>query len=251
MIPRIQLMAIFALDIIRSIWMNSNLNFCYLPTYCKAYYTYCSWNSMNGKGEYVSVALHIRHFFVCLPPTCPAYPIPPTALPLVYFVKTIHHRQTNSSIVKGKKCSSKPSDTRRLEKKQKKQKKSFRLNCKRQNRTTTTRGVWDLTFRFLGVVESWRWISSWWWRSRETGWWCRWRRCDQRGRGCCWCCSWGGAPAAIATTTRRTATIAGTRHIGLHVIQHVDDTIVGIAIPKSFGERVAGNLQLSNLPNSL
>jgi len=45
------------------------------------------------------VTLHIYVTVPFLPPTWPAYLIPPPSLPLVYFVKTIHHRQTNSSIV--------------------------------------------------------------------------------------------------------------------------------------------------------
>lgn len=197
MIPRIQLMAIFALDIIRSIWINSNLNFCYLPTYCKAYYTYCSWNSMNGKGEYVSVALHIRHFFVCLPPTCPAYPIPPTALPLVYFVKTIHHRQTNSSIVTAGHIV------------------AGRLELSPLPWAQKTRNGTEHTFGFLvmerrGRIDTRRWGARETWRWRRRG-----RSGHQRWWGRCGCCNCRGASAAV--TTRRAAAI-GTRHIRLHMI---------------------------------
>jgi hypothetical protein len=60
----------------------------------------------------------------------------PHGQPTFYFVKTIHHRQTNSSIVKEM-----LQQTVRTTAAGKKKQKSFRLNCKRQNRTTTTTRV--------------------------------------------------------------------------------------------------------------
>jgi hypothetical protein len=95
------------------------------------------WLLPMGAGRHVTFLRHCSFLF--FPPTWPAYLIPPPSLPLVYFVKTIHHRQTNSSIVKGKKIFQQT--VRHTAAGKKKTQKSFRLNCKRQNRTTTTTRV--------------------------------------------------------------------------------------------------------------
>jgi hypothetical protein len=92
------------------------------------------WLLPMGAGRHVTFLRHCSFLF--FPPTWPAYLIPPPSLPLVYFVKTIHHRQTNSSIVKEM-----LQQTVRTTAAGKKKQKSFRLNCKRQNRTTTTTRV--------------------------------------------------------------------------------------------------------------
>ena len=52
----------------------------------------------GGGGRHVT---YKSLFISFLPPTRPQA-IPPPLLPLVHFVKTIRHRQTNSSIVKKK-----------------------------------------------------------------------------------------------------------------------------------------------------
>ena len=144
------------------------------------------------------------------------YVLPVGTPSLVYFVKTIHHRQTNSSIV-------------------------YR------------RTVVGHTFGFLQERRRRisRWRSSGETRRRRSG-----RRCRCRCR-------------RHAAPTARWPVATGAGHVRLHVVQHVDHTwrkkkthirvtqrdwrvnqvnwpIVGIAVPKSFCERIAGYFQLGD-----